>query len=1242
MEKAPLGGFALTSGQLNFWLQEKLEPGHPAMVLVVHWRLSPATSEVIARVHRAFERLVERHSLLRTTFPQVEGVPRGKVGPPVLDFEEHSTSGGSVEERLAVDRARPFDLEREPPLRIRLYRGTDHLDLAVMIHHIAVDWFSLLILFADFRRLVAGKCLATSGADFAESARAQNAWLATREAQVQLSAWRQELAPPCPDFRLRPEHPEGDRTQTGQVQFHLNAAESGALRELAAQHQCSLLAVLLTAYAEVLARHEGLEEVIVVVPCTTRDRRLHQDLVGPLFNLLPLRLEVRGSFRRRLSQAGQRLSLALEREQFPFWDLVEELRPRSPQGHPPLTDASLSLLPGWDDWDRLEPEEVTIEELHQDFLVGPFGVTMNLIEEQGGLRGALQYDQTLLAPDTARRWTRQFVEVLQGSLIDPGSRAWPEPENHQRMEEWFSARVAEGPARPALIEGAQTLTYGELEDWSGRLASLLPAEVAGRPVGVLSAPGAESVAANLAVLKAGGICLPLDPELPPQRLGEYGRDSGCEWVFFSHKWRGPVPFGRGLPIEREPSGESGAGVYSGAGVEAAYLIYTSGSTGSPVGVLGSHRGVLRRAEWMGRVFPWSAEERCLLRTPPGFIDSVNEWFAPLTGGAALVPYRQGRLLDPDRLMLFLQKAGVNRMTVVPGILQLLLNSPHHWPGELRYCFSSGEVLRPDLVERFRRRAGPIPHLINLYGSTECSGDVTWCDTRFLEKGATTVPLGVPLGGNRIHLLDSHLRPVEAGEEGDVWVAGPALCLGYWQRPELECDSFRENPFGPGRLGRTGDRGRWRRGQLEFRGRCGGRGKVRGWRVELGEVEAALASTPGVLEGAADFREGCLKAWVVGDRDFTPERLWSHLLGRLPEPMVPSSIYRLLRLPRLASMKVDRAGLEGGKPLPRWNQESPEGPAQQPVLVSLWQRALEVPRVGLHDNFFELGGHSLQAVHLMELISQRFGVRLSPTVLLEAPTVATLGEKIGSPPLPEVLTTLRSQGSRPPLFLLPGAWGGPLSLKELVHRLPAEQPVYCFDFEGVGREDRASLSRLAQRYVAEVVERFPEGRLRLMGFSMGGTVAYEMARHLEDRIERLVLLDTRGPRFIPREGNLVLDKLSLAWHLFWVALRSPPRLTLTRLWRRLTGKAPRMTVSERYDLAARYAGAFQTPASPYAGPVTLLRLTHQPHYVGQRLLGWEGLFLDLSVRRLSGVHSGLLLEVPLVDGLARALEEAFET
>ena len=427
------------------------------------------------------------------------------------------------------------------------------------------------------------------------------------------------------------------------------------------------------------------------------------------------------------------------------------------------------------------------------------------------------------------------------------------------------------------------------------------------------------------------------------------------------------------------------------------------------------------------------------------------------------------------------------------------------------------------------------------------------------------------------------------------------------------------------------------GQLEFLGRADRQGKVQGWRVELGEVEACLESAPGVVEAAARFQEDQILAWVVGDRDLSSSGLWTHLGKRLPRPMQPDEVRHLERLPRLSSQKVDRGTLGGGRLLPRIGGVEVEAPG---ALAELWGRALGT-RPGAHDNFFEAGGTSLQAVHLMQLVERKFGVRLPTTVLLEAPTPALLSERIENPPLPEILTSMRPQGGQPPLFLLPGAWGGALGLRELVDRLPADQPVYCFNFEGATTYDRGSLERLAECYAAEVRERCPQGPVRLMGFSMGGLVAYEMALMLE-QVDRLVLLDTRGPLFEPVEGNQVWDKLVLAWHLLLVALSSPPRLTLKRLWQRVTGRTPRMTVSQRYDLGARYCTRFEPPPHPYRGPVTLLKLTHQPHYVGQALLGWEGLFEQLSVRLLRGVHSGLILEVPLVEGLAAALAEAFRS
>ena len=475
---------------------------------------------------------------------------------------------------------------------------------------------------------------------------------------------------------------------------------------MAAENGCSLLAVLLTAYAQVLGRRLGREEVIVVVPCTTRRRAEEKTVIGPLFNLLPLRLRNKGSFRGRLARVGQQLNQALEQQQYPFWNLVEELRPRSAQGRPPFSDAALSLLPGWGS--SFEVGGLTLERIQEERMVGPFGVTLSLAQEKSGLQGGLQYEKQLLDPEEAQAWTQEFVETLQAGLLDPGSRFSLYDPPFERMEAWFSAQARATPGRAAVLDEGGSLTYRELDTWSDRLAAALPPEVAGQPVGLFCPPSSESVVAWLAVLKRGGVCLPLDPVLPVERLRWVGEDSGCRWVLTTGGLRSELPFGEPVLIDGElPE----PGKLDPAEGEVAYQIYTSGSQGSPQGVLGTHRGVLHRAAWMSAVFPWEAEERCLLRTPPSFVDSVNEWFAPLVAGAALVPYRQGALLDPDDLMQFLHKQRVTRMTMVPGLLGLLLSSPHHFPGRLRLCISSGGDAAGGSGGALSKPGGAAPHSV---------------------------------------------------------------------------------------------------------------------------------------------------------------------------------------------------------------------------------------------------------------------------------------------------------------------------------------------------------------------------------------------------------------------------------------------------------------------------------------------------------------------------------------------------
>jgi amino acid adenylation domain-containing protein len=583
------------------------------------------------------------------------------------------------------------------------------------------------------------------------------------------------------------------------------------------------------------------------------------------------------------------------------------------------------------------------------------------------------------------------------------------------VHELFEVQAARGPDAIAVVCEDGGLTRAELNRRANRLAHHLR-ELGVRPearVGVCVERGLEMVVGLLAVLKAGGACVPLDPEYPRERLRTILQDSAPVVLLTQEALRGRlggVLAGTRVPVleldaaapgwaSRPETDPRPAGLDPG---HLAYLIYTSGSTGRPQGVANEHRGVVNRLAWMQEMHGLGAHEAVLQTAPLGFDASVWELFWPLAVGARLVVARPGGHGDPGYLAGVVRRSGIGTLHFVPSLLQAFLEHPDAagCTGLLRVV-CSGEALSPALVRRFHERL-PRVALFNLYGPTEAAMDVTSWRCR-AEETRALVPVGRPVDNTRIYVLDVGGEPVPRGVVGELYIGGVQVARGYPGRPGLTAERFVPDPFGgePGaRLYRTGDLGRWRAdGAIELVGRNDLQVKVRGVRVEPGEIEARLREHAAVREAVVLAREDAagerrLVAYYTGDRAVGGERLRAHLGERLPEPMVPAAYVHLEALPLTSSGKVDRGALPApeGDAFARRGYEAPRGEVEE-ALAEIWREVLGVERVGRRDHFFELGGHSLRVLQVIERMRGR-GLHAEADALFSASVLADLAAATG--------------------------------------------------------------------------------------------------------------------------------------------------------------------------------------------------------------------------------------------------------
>ncbi|WP_116248104.1 non-ribosomal peptide synthetase [Nocardiopsis sp. FIRDI 009] len=1042
---APEEPVPLSPGQRRLWVLERLRPGSALYNVSGGARLRGPLDTAALRA--ALTGIVGRHEVLRSVFSQrADGEPVQRVLPPeAVDLPVSDVDGDPLPAARELA-AEPFDLEHGPVVRFHLLRvAEDDHALVVCLHHIVSDGWSLEILIAE---LVAAYEARTASAapsldiQYADYAVWQNERGDTPEVARQLDHWRDRLAgaplTEIPTDRPRPAAPD---FSGGSIVFTVPGRS--AIDRIVGRGGTTPFAVGLSAFAVVLSRWSRQEDLVVGVPVAGRQRPEAAPLIGFFVNTLPVRVDLSGdpTFGDLVRRIHDTMLDAHSNAEAPFERIVEAARTeRDPGGRPSLVRHLFQV----DESPRplLTARGVDFELFALDTGTAKFDLEVNLEPlEGGGWEARVEYSTELYDAETARSLADSLRRVLTHASPDlPVSRLGllgadecsgllegfggsPEPvpgTGSATLHGLFEERVALDPGAVAVQYRDTVLTYAELDRRANRLARLLREEGVGPDtvVGVGLPRGPHLLTGLLAVLKAGGAYLPLDTQYPAERLRMMLEDTRARVVVADADALAPevaeALSGTRLVCPDRDADEIAAQSAEPLDVRVddrslAYVIHTSGSTGRPKGAMNEHRAVVNRLLWMQRRYGLEPGEGVLQKTPIGFDVSVWELFWPLITGARCVLARPGEHADPVRLAALVETADVTTIHFVPSMLAAFLTAPSlDGCRRLRRLVCSGEELPARLVDEAGRRLPGVP-VHNLYGPTEAAIDVTWFDCR--EGYGHRVPIGRPVDGCTIRVVDEHLEPVPVGAPGELLIGGVQVCRGYWDRPGLTAERFVPDPFGAdgGRLYRTGDLARWRPdGTVEYLGRMDGQVKLRGMRVELGEVETALTDLEGVESAVADVRASGsagprLVAYVRPRRDDgwdeNPEELAARLreaLGRrLPRHMVPVAFALVDAWPLSPNGKLDRRRLPDPVASARRREHvAPATPAERDV-ARLWTEILGADRVGVSDDFFELGGNSLLAVKLAHRIRVDLRAELPMERLFAAPTVGAMAAQVQS-------------------------------------------------------------------------------------------------------------------------------------------------------------------------------------------------------------------------------------------------------
>jgi amino acid adenylation domain-containing protein len=1044
MSRMPPASFA----QRRFWLLQKLDQDAPTYnltrVLSLRGRLDADA------LHHSFLWLLRRHEALRTDFVEQDGVILQDIHEdvtielPTCDLM-HLPVGQRRDEalRLAADEGRKvFDLACAPLLRLLLIKtGTeDHL-LVLVIHHIVTDGWSMSIIFDELAELYESHTTgrrpdlpppAMTSSDFA---RWQQDHFTQKSIADDLAYWEASLQGSPEVLELPADHRRPSMQSHGGAlhSIFVNADLTVHLKEFCASQGATLFMGLLAIFQVLLSRYSGRQDILVGTPVAGRNDPDLTKLIGCFVNTVVVRTDLSGRpcFQDVLKRVREVSLGAYTHHELPFEQLVKHLRPERSRSHAPLFQIMFVMQNGPKQVGRLSGME--IEELEFDSGLAKFDLTLEVVEQNGGLHCWFEYSTDLFMPATIAQMARHFVNLLAAALKEPRiaiSRLplldgeererilvrWnstkAEYPRDLRIDSAFEAQVRRTPNDVALIEANRTVTYAELDNRANCVADLLiERNVArGTPVGVHLDRSADALAAILGILKAGCLWVPLDVAQPSGRLHRLVADCGCRHILTRRELRDALPeTGEAILLDADTAiwrDRRDAPPQNGACGELAYIIYTSGSTGDPKGVIGTHRGIVNRLEWMYRAYPFAPDEVCCHKTALGFVDSIWEMFGPLLRGVPNVIISDDQVIDPEIFLTLLASQRVTRIVLVPTLLGMLLDYAPDLAArvpQLKFWTVSGEYLPDELARRFHT-ACPAAVLLNLYGASEVAADVTCHEVCELPENKP-VPIGKPIANTQVYILDCRMQPVPIGVAGQIYVGGDCLSAGYWHRSDLTAERFVLNPFDQKAsvLFATGDLGRFLPdGSVEFLGRQDDQVKIRGYRVELGEVESHLAAHPSVRQvavGAIADAIGSttqLVAYIVGRNGETPfaEELRAFLRDRLPQYMIPTVFVPMRELPLLPGGKVNRRVL----PAPVAHQNPPASyPRPQSEteveLAAIWCELLRVPEVGPTQDFFGLGGHSLLAMQVLARVRRQFEVDVSIRSFFDIPTIEGLAREI---------------------------------------------------------------------------------------------------------------------------------------------------------------------------------------------------------------------------------------------------------
>ncbi|MEH2076348.1 MAG: amino acid adenylation domain-containing protein [Nostoc sp.] len=1206
----------LSFAQQRLWLLTQLQGPSASynmpMVLQLDGNLN------IDALHSSFAYLLKRHASLRMYFPTVAGNPQVAIanldeiwGLGTENWEKvfpiPNTQSPTLQRLIDAYIQEPFDLNTGPLFKAKLLQLKEQkYVLLINMHHIVSDGWSMGVFVREFRQAYKAfvqnqtPSLTPLPIQYSDYANWQRNWLQGEVLETQINYWKHQLhnAPPLLELPTDYPRPALQSYRGARYLYSLTPELSAAIKTLSQQQGTSLFMTLLAALNVLLSRYTRQEDLCIGSPIANRTHSQTESLIGFFVNTLVLRNQIKPeqSFSEFLQQTRQTCLDAYSHQDIPFEFLVEKLQPERSMSHNPFFQVMLAL-------ENNQSPDLSLPGLEIQWLdfncpFAKFDLTLLVIESDNQLNCSWEYATDLFEKSTIERMAEQFEILLKGIVDNPQQPIKTLPllteVERQQLQNWnqtqtdyphdktlvdlFEAQVAKNPNNLALVFESQSLTYQQLNQKANQLAHYLIQNHQIQPdtlIGICVERSLEMIIGVLGILKAGAAYVPIDLNYPQARIKLMLEDSGTSVLLTQSFLKQQLllaelenpsqvicldeeNFGEALTDNPNPQSTPG---------NLAYVIYTSGSTGRPKGVMIEHQGLVNLTLAIAKALQIQPDSRLLQFASFSFDASIWEIATALAAGACLYLAQKETFLPTQDLVNFLVEHKISHITLPPSVLSLLPQAAlPHW----QTIVVAGEACSTELVTQWATGR----RFFNGYGPTESTvcASIALC-----QPNGKKPPIGQPLSNIRIYILDANNQPLPPGIPGELCIAGVGLARGYLNRPDLTAEKFMEvELFGkPERIYKSGDLAKWNcDGNIEYLGRIDAQVKLRGFRVELGEIESILWQHTSVKEAVVILyetdRNPRLVAYITGiDTDLSIQ-LKNDLKSRLPDYMIPAQIIVLDKLPLTPNGKINRKALPAPNDGIKDLYEAPRNEIEQ-QLAQVWSAVLERQEIGIHDNFFDLGGHSLLAVKLLNNIQQVFEQQLSLSSLFQNPTIAQLGQQLNNTEVKQSnpdLLLLQPLGDAIPLFCLPGANGHGFYFRDLAINFRNKRPVY--GLETPGRNGSTALPESVELHASQLIELLrqqqPKSPYILAGYSSGCAVAFEMASQLEQQGETVSLLAIFDAGLVSRP-EYITDRTDLDW--IWQTIQRIEALKGVSLGLEYDDLAAQTDDISRWELTAEY-------------------------------------------------------------------------